>query len=185
MSNVTRVTFPVQRCAFNTAGRARPFLHPPCSRAPPDCRLLWVCCRCPELAYGRQRHRYSRPAPPARLLGAEARATNESVPRRPAALARDRFVLKQLGCRLYLGLAPLSPAATVRRRSRLSAALRGRCHAVRHSPGSLGGIATVSVGHGRAAGVEMPMATGVLLGSRLGHRTPARGVPPGCLCDFP
>lgn len=45
----------------------------------------------------------------------------------------DLFVPKQLMCELYLGPVCLSPALMVRRRSRLFAAVRRRCHAVRHS----------------------------------------------------
>lgn len=51
----------------------------------------------------------------------------------------DCFVPKQLGRALDLGAVRLSPAAMVRRRARLSAAVRLRCHAVRHSHGKLTG----------------------------------------------
>lgn len=47
--------------------------------------------------------------------------------------ARDCFVPKQLGWASDLELECPSPAAMVRRRPHLSAAVRRRCHAVRHS----------------------------------------------------
>lgn len=49
-------------------------------------------------------------------------------------LGDDLFVPKQLGWGRWLGLGPLSSWLMVRRRPRLFAVVRGRCHAVRHAP---------------------------------------------------
>lgn len=58
----------------------------------------------------------------------------------------DLFVPKQLGWGWRLGLVWLSPAVMVRKRSRSSAAVRLRCHAVRHSPGAACGAGLAHVG---------------------------------------
>lgn len=78
---------------------------------------------------------------PSSVMSATARLVGthySKVPRRrrmDRILRDDLFVPKQLRWALDLESLRLLPAATVHRRPRLSAGVRRRCHAVRHSPG--------------------------------------------------